>query len=208
MHTERAGQGWPRFITLGDQVGLSRLSGHSFYEAAWAGGWHLRRFEMSGTTRQGLPFEHIELAHRLAEVLAAEAGLSPEPAPAEAVEAAYLRRLKATGALLGPPEPGLVLPPVIQGQAVAAYRVNEIGVTMLGGEANEVAYVSTAQSDAAILLQRDERRAVLAAVPVVRGRVRPGSPLMTTPLAEADWSQPAWRRAVCAWGAWLAGAVK
>src|SRR5690606_2351203 len=96
-----------------------------------------------------------------------------------------------------------VLPPVVRGKAVASYRINDIGVTMLGGGPTEVAYVSIAQADTAILLQRDARRGVLAALPVLRGRVPPGRPLMTTPLAEADWSQPGWRRAVCAWGAWV-----
>ena len=54
--TERDGEAWPRMITMANEegvgmLGLSRLSGHSFYELAWEGGLHVRRFEVSGTSR-------------------------------------------------------------------------------------------------------------------------------------------------------------
>jgi hypothetical protein len=204
--TARDGQDWPRLITLANdqgvgQLGLSRLSGHSFYELAWEGGLHVRRFEISGTTRNKVPFEHIEVATMLAEALGAEHGLQPEPVMPEAVEAAYLRRLKVTGARLGPPEQ-TQLPQEVQGKPAATYQAGDIIVTMfVGGE--DFAYVTAAdEADQALLLRRSEKRGVMLALPISRGRVRQGSPLMTTPLAELG-DTPAWRRAVCAWGAWL-----
>lgn len=208
--TERDGYSWPQLLVFSDedgvgQIGLSRLSGHNFYELSWAGGLHVRYFEIGGTTRQKIPFEHIELATLLAETLAAEAGLQAEPVTAEAVEAAYLRRLKTAGALIGPAG-AVALPQAIEGKPVAAYRVDNILVTLLHGGV-DVAYVTRPDSpnDDAILLRRDARRGVLAALPVVRGRPKPGRPLMTTPLVELDLDSPAWCRAVMAWGAWLAG---
>ena len=203
LRTERAGSGWPRSITLGDQIGLSRLSGHSFYELAWAGGFHVRRFEISGTTRNKIPFEHIEMAMRLAEAVGVEQGLHPEPATSEEIEAAYLRRMKAKAALLGPPQL-TELPPAIQGKPVASYIVNNISVAMLHGHPDHFAYIATSTTgETAILLHQNEQRGVMAALPVIRGRVRRGSPLMTTPLADLDTQRAGWRRALCAWGAWL-----
>jgi hypothetical protein len=200
LRTERVGQGWPRSITLGDQIGLSRLSGHSFFELAWDGGLHVRRFEVSGTTRNKIPFEHTEVAMRLAEALGVEQGLTPEPATAEEIEAAYLRRMKAKGAKLGPPQVQ-ELPPVVQGKPVATYKVNNILVTMLHGGA-DFAYVTTVdESDQAITLRRDEKRGLMMALPVMRGRPRRGNPLMTTPLAARATSE--WNRAICAWGVWV-----
>jgi hypothetical protein len=208
--TERDGYSWPQLLVFTDadgvgQIGLSRLSGHNFYELSWAGGLHVRYFEIGGATRQKIPFEHIELATLVAEVLAAEAGLQAEPVTAEAVEAAYLRRLKAAGALIGPAG-AAALPQAIDGKPVAVYQVDDILATLLHGGI-DVAYVirPDAQNDDAIVLRRDAKRGVLAALPVVRGRPKPSRPLMTTPLAELDLDHPAWRRAVMAWGAWLAG---
>src|SRR5688572_12303637 len=82
--TERNGEDWPRMIVMKDaegnnMLGLSRLSGHSFYELAWNGALNVRRFELSGTTRNKVPFEHIELATMTAEALGAEYGLVPDP---------------------------------------------------------------------------------------------------------------------------------
>ncbi len=204
LTTKRSGEDWPRSLTLGDQIGLSRLSGHSFYELAWDGGLHVRRFEISGATRRKVPFEHIEVALRLAEALGVEQDLSLEPVTAVEVEAAYLRRMKAKGAKLGPPELA-ELPPAIQGQPAASYKVGQVLATMLHG-GQDVAYITAGET--AIVLRRDEKRAVLAALPVLRGRPQRGNILMTTPLNELDLNNPAWRRAVCAWGAWLGRVVK
>jgi hypothetical protein len=209
--TTRDGQDWPRLITLANdqgvgQLGLSRLSGHSFYELAWEGGLHVRRFEISGTTRNKVPFEHIEMATLLAEALGAEHGLQPELVTPETVEAAYLRRMKVTEARLGPPEQ-TQLPKGVQGKPAAMYQVGDVVVTMIvGGE--DFAYVTAAgKADEALLLRRSEKRGVMLTLLVSRGRIRQGSPLMTTPLAELG-DTPAWRRAVCAWGAWLIWALK
>ncbi|MCP4287957.1 MAG: hypothetical protein GY792_26560, partial [Gammaproteobacteria bacterium] len=68
----QAGQNWPLSVVLGDQVGLSRLSGHSFYELTWQGGYNVRRFEISGTRIKKVPFEHIEQAFCMAEILLGE----------------------------------------------------------------------------------------------------------------------------------------
>jgi hypothetical protein len=197
-------QDWPRSITLGDQIGLSRLSGHAFYELAWAGGLHVRRFELSSTTRNRLPVEHIELAHRLAEALGTEQGLAPDPVTPAEIEAAYLRRMKLKRAELGPPEPGLELPAAIQGQPLAIYQAGNVLVMLLR---NNLDFAYATSGDAAILLRRDDKRGILAALPVARGRVR-REPLLTTPLAELDFSQAAARRALCAWAAWLVWVLK
>lgn len=172
------------------------------YELAWDGGLHVRRFEISGTTRQRVPFEHIEMATLLAEALGVEHGLQPEPVSAEAVEAAYLRRMKAKEVTIGPATVK-ELPPAISGRPVAGYKVDDITATMLlGGE--DFAYVTGAEgSDQVVLLRCDDPRGVILALPVKRGRPRRGSPLMTTPLVELDLGDPAWRRALCAWGCWL-----
>jgi hypothetical protein len=162
----------------------------------------VRRFELSNTTRRGVPFEHIEVALMVAEVLGAEFSLQPEPVTALEVEAAYLRRMKATGAELGPP-PFTELPTeALEGQPVAAYRVAEIVATLLHG-GQDFAYV-TPQSDpeTGILLRRDEGRGVMVAMPVRRGRPRRGGTLMTTPLADLSNSVE-WNRSLAAWGAWL-----
>lgn len=208
--TERGEESWPRMITLADSagtglIGLSRLSGHSFYELAWEGGLHTRRFEISGTTRGHVPFEHIELATMLAEALGAEYNLQPEPVTAAAVEAAYLRRLKAAGAEIGPPQV-TGLPQAIEGRPVAVYRVAAIQVLLLHGGA-DFAYATAGDPEAGVLLRRDDNRGVIAALPVIRGRPRRGNPLMTTPLAELDLSDSGWNRSLCAWAAWLAGSV-
>jgi hypothetical protein len=210
LQVERDKQGWPRSIILGDQIGLSRLSGHSFYELAWNAGLNVRRFEISGTTRNKVPVEHIEVALRLAEALAAEQDISPEPVTATEVEAAYLRRMKAKRAELGPPQLQQS-PPAIQGTPVAEYRVNDIVVTLLYG-GPDLAYIMPAlpankngetRDEIAVVLQRDKQKGVILALPVVKGRPRRGNFLMTTPLAEVNLNNGEWLRAVASWGAWL-----
>jgi hypothetical protein len=210
LHTERDGEGWPRSLIFGDQIGLSRLSGHSFYELVWEGGLHVRRFELSSTTRNRVPVEHIELATALAETLALEYDIPLPPVTAEAVEAAYLRRMKAKRAELGEPQPR-ELPPAIQGKPMAEYRVNNIVATLLYG-GTDFAYIAPAsspgnngqkQEKAAVLLQRNEQKGVMTALLVIKGRPRRGSPLMTTPLEGMNLREGSWLRSVTAWGAWL-----
>ena len=203
--TERDLQDWPRSVTLGDQIGLSRLSGHSFYELAWGGASHVRRFEISGTTRNKVPFEHIDLALTLAEVLGQEVGVSSDPATPEEVEATYLRRMKASVAEVGPAKLAEV-PKGIQGTPIGAYTVQDVGVTILHGE-TDFAYITKKDGDQALVLRRDPKKSVLVALPVVRGRVQRNMTLMTTPLAAIDFNKPAWIRALCAWGAWLTVAL-
>lgn len=208
--SEPDGQNWPRTLVLSDaagvgQLALSRLSGHNFFELSWAGGVHVRYFEIGGTTRQKVPFQHIELATLLAETLGAEYGLTPEPVTADTVEAAYLRRMKATGAVID--HGSGAVPKTIQGRPVAVYMVGEVQVMLLQGGA-DFAYVTVTTSQGeAVLIRRDERQAALVALPVKRGRPRRGQVLMSTPLAELELSQPGWARAVSAWGAWLAWAL-
>lgn len=207
LQTEpRDGPDWPQLTTLGNQIGLTRLSGHSLYELAWQGGLHLRRFELSSTTRNKLPVEHIELALALAETLATEHELAPEPATAGEVEAAYLRRLKVSEARLDVPlaEP---LPEAIAGQPVVTYHAGGFIASVLHHPEN-FAYVAAPGAESGILLHRNSSRGVMAALPVVKGRVRRGSPLMTTPLADLDLSQGRWLRALCAWGVWLAAVME
>jgi hypothetical protein len=201
LTTERSDQDWPRSLILGDQMGLSRLSGHSFYELAWEGGRHVRRFELSSTSRSKLPVEHIELSLELAETLALEQGVPLPPVTAAEVEAAYLRRLKAKRAEIGPPAV-TELPPMIKGRPAASYNVGNIVATLLiGGE--DFAYITCAdETEQAVLLRRDEKRGLMLALPVRRGRPRQGNPLMTTPLAELE-AGAEWHRALCAWGTWL-----
>jgi hypothetical protein len=174
--TEAKETDWPQLMVLrtteGEgMLGLSRLSGHAFYECAWEGGLHVRRFELSGTTRNRIPFEHIEIAILLAEALGAETNLHPEPISIEAVEAAYLRRMKVREAELGPAKL-TELPPAIQGQAAASYRVGEVVVTMLWG-AEDFAYATLESKGAneGVLLRRNRQRGVMVAMPVTRGSV-------------------------------------
>jgi hypothetical protein len=205
--SEKDGEDWPRMITLSNadgvgMIGLSRLSGHSFYELAWQGGMRVRRFELSSTTRDRIPFEHIELATLMAEALGKEERLVTEPVTAAEVEAAYLRRMKAARAEIGPAELK-ELPAAIEAKPAASYRVGNVLVTMLHGGEN-YAYVTVKDSDSAFLLCRDSKKEVMVAYPVHRGRPRRGAPLMSTPLAELNLKDSAWNRAVCSWGAWLA----
>ncbi|MCL4303974.1 MAG: hypothetical protein KJ077_50285 [Anaerolineae bacterium] len=203
---------WPQLMVLGNaegegMLGLSRLSGHAFYEVAWEGGLHVRRFELSGTTRNKIPFEHIELATLLAETLGAETNLQPEPIAIEAVEAAYLRRMKAREAQLGPAKL-TELPSAVHGQAAASYRVGEVVVTMLwGGEDFAYAILESKGGNEGVLLRRNQQRGVMTALPVTRGRPQPGSVLMTTPLIELPTGAAA-NRALCAWAAWLVWALQ
>ena len=200
LSTERNVTNWPVTVTLGDQIGLSRLSGHNFYEVAWGGGLFTRRFEISSTTRNKVPFEHTELALRLVECLDDKGAALPEPATPDEVEAAYLRLMKAGGAELGPPE--ATLPDGIAGVPVAAYRVNDVIVTLLKDGGDNFAYAAAGE-EAAVLLRKNEKRGVMAAsqVRLRKGRARgTGGVLMTTPLEGLDRS---WNRALCAWAAWL-----
>jgi hypothetical protein len=167
---------------------------------------HVRRFEISSTTRNHVPFEHIELATMLAEALGTEYDLHPEPVTPAEVEAAYLRRMKAGGAELGAPPQGISLPHGTEGQPAAAYRVGEIQVTMLFG-GPDFAYARAGDPEAGILLRRDDNRGVMVALPVMHGRPRRGSPLMTTPLAELNLQDNRWNRSLCSWAAWLAWTI-
>jgi hypothetical protein len=206
LTSERDGQGWPRSIIYGDQIGLSRLSGHSFYELVWEGGLHVRRFELSSTTRNRVPIEHIELALAMAEVLALEYDIPLPPVTPSEVEAAYLRRMKAKRAELGPSQVQ-ELPAAIQGKPVASYKVNNVLVTMLHSEL-DFAYITAEGKDTAVLLQRNVQRGVMTALPVVKGRPRRGSPLMTTPLADMAGQEGLWLRTLASWGAWLVWALR
>jgi hypothetical protein len=191
-------EAWPRSLILGDQVGLTRLSGHGYYELVWDGGQQVRRFELSNTSRAKLPVEHIELAVALAEALAGEEGPRPEASGPEAIEALFLRRMKISGAELGPPMTTLPLER-LDGQPVASYVVGSVEVAWIQGGDIVACAVNREQ---AVALQRDERRGELSALPVRRGRLR-GQALMRIPLAEVG-SGGAWTRALCAWAAWLA----
>ncbi len=201
------GEDWPRTLVMYDQedqpqLGLSRLSGHAFYELTWDGGLHIRRFDMSSTSRNRLEFEHIELATRLAEVIAGDMDLHFEPVSPEQIEAAYLRRMKAPTASLmaATTQP----PQAIKGTPAAMYVVNGITATLLTGQ-DDLVYATPENDDAeAVLLTRNDKRGVVMAVPVRRDRPKRSSPLMTTPLAGLDLSNPSYLRALCAWAAWLA----
>jgi hypothetical protein len=202
------GMDWPRFLTIAERVGLTRLSGHSFYELSWDGGLRSRHFELSNTTRNKIPFEHTELALRLAEVVAE--GERPDPASPEEVEAAYLRRLfnprkgKDYFVEMGPPQPEN-LPDGVDGTPLATYRAGDVAVTILHG--NDTIACAVA-GGTVIALHRDERRGVVAAFQVVRGRVK-RQPLMTTPLDELSSPlSPEETRALSAWAAWLAREVE
>jgi hypothetical protein len=205
----QGGQSWPRSLIFGEQIGLSRLSGHSFYELVWEGGLHVRRFELSSTTRNKVKIEHIELATALAETLALEYDIPLPPVTPAEVEAAYLRRMKAKRAEVGPPQP-VELPRFVEGKPVASYQVNDILVTLLHG-GQDFAYAVLAEGkenkeaeQTAVLLQRNEQRGEMMALPVVKGRLRRGNPLITTPLVELDLRDGVFLRALAAWGAWLA----
>ncbi len=100
------------------------------------------------------------------------------------------------------------LPPAIQGQAAASYRVGDIVVTMLrGGEDFAYAVLGSKEGNEGVLLRRNRQRGVMAALPVTRGRPQPGSVLMTTPLAELPLGA-AGNRALCSWAAWLVWALQ
>ncbi len=203
------GGDWPRTLVMYNQagqpqLGLSRLSGHAFYEVSWDGGLHIRRFEVSSTSRNRIPFEHIELATRFAEALGAEFDLRFAPISAEEIEAAYLRRMKADTAVLQKAIDEL--PPAIKGIPAAMYVVNGIIATILTGGDDLVYAVPDyeGKGSTAVLLTRNDKRGVIMAVPVQRGRPRRGSVLMTTPLDGTSLSDPAVNRSLCAWAAWLA----
>jgi hypothetical protein len=110
--------------------------------------------------------------------------------------------MKAPSAGLGPPPEGEESSARIGGTPVATYEAGDVAVILLhGGEYPALASAGETQ----VALRRDEKRGVLAASPVVKGRPR-REPLMTTPLAEIEQT-PEWRRALCAWAGWLAWAI-
>jgi hypothetical protein len=94
------------------------------------------------------------------------------------------------------------LPDSVGGTSVTTYQAGDVAFTMLYG-ADDV--VVAALGETTIILRHDERRGVLAALPVMRRRVRRES-LMTMPLAEIE-PTPEWNRALCAWIGWLAWAI-
>jgi len=200
-------EAWPRFLTLGDRVGISRLNGHGFYEAAWEGGEKHRRFEISGTTKNRIPVEHTEIALAMGEILAGDdEDAKVEPTTPAEIEAAYLRRMKATGVKLGPAptkspldNPGGSIPAAtytVTGKAGPEVEV----VCMSGGEVVACALIA---GEAVVALRRDERAGLLVAHPVRRGRVRLAQKPLTTSLDEIGRSAM-WVRAQSAWAAWLA----
>ena len=210
LSTTTDGEGWPRTITMTDTagtplLGLSRLSGHNFYELSWNGRLNVRLFEISSTSRNKVPVEHIELALLLAETLAAEQNLQPEPVTANDVEAAYLRRMKAKRAVLAQPTlTAAQLPLTIKGQPAAAYTVGQVTATLLADGDDGLAFVTRADNEAqSLLLRRDLKRGLLLALPVQRGCPQRGNALMSTSLAELDLTDPDVIRAVLAWGCWL-----
>lgn len=214
LEVERSKQSWPLSIVLGEQVGLSRLSGHSFYELTWQGGYNVRRFEISGPRIKNVPFEHIELAFCMAEIVFGQGQGNEdeailEPVSPQEIEAAYLRRLKAKRAEVLAPQI-TELPRVIRGKPVATYKVNDMLATIIHGDNEAVAYITSAEDNQngvnqgqGVLLFRDERQGVMAAVPVNRGRPVRGNRLMTTPLADLNLKSGDWLRVLCVWGAWL-----
>lgn len=207
LEVQDDGQDWPRSLLIGDQIGLSRLSGHSFYELAWEGGLHVRRFDLNGTSKNKVPIEHIELAIQMVETLAAEYGLAIDPVTANDVEAAYLRRLKIRRAELVRPKPGLVLPRLIKGTPAAMYKAGDLISVLLQGDKNDFAYISYEKEgvllENGVLLQINPTRGLIESFPVTNGRPMRSGRLMDTPLSELNLKNGAWLRALSAWGAWL-----
>lgn len=175
------------------------------YELVWAGGLHIRRFELSSTSRQKIPVEHIELATALAETLALEAGLELPPVTAEQVEAAYLRRLKVERVSFGQPDGG-PLSQAVRGRAMVVYRAGPVSAYILHDD-RDLIYATARDTDTGILIQRDPARERLAALTVTRGRLQRGEPLQTTPLSDIDLTDGGGLRSVAAWAAWLASVV-
>ncbi len=98
------------------------------------------------------------------------------------------------------------LPPAIKGTPAAMYVVKGITATILTG-GNDLVYAVPdyeGKGITAVLLTRNDKRGVIMAVPVQRGRPRRGSALMTTPLEGTNLSNPATNRSLCSWAAWLA----
>jgi hypothetical protein len=214
LSTTNDGKGWPRTITMTDAegtplLGLSRLSGHNFYQLSWNGGLNVRLFEISSTSRHNVPVEHIELALLLTETMAAEQDLQPEPVTANDVEVAYLRRMKVKHAALAQPTLTTAqLPRAIKGRPVAAYTAAQVTATLLADGGDDLAFVVKGENEAqALLLRRDLKRGVLLALPVQRGRPQRSKALMSTPLSELDLTDPDIIRAVLAWGCWLLWAM-
>ncbi len=65
----------------------------------------------------------------------------------------------------------------------------------------DFAYTTAEGKDTTVLLQRNTQRRAMTALPVVKGRPRRGSPLMTTPLADVAGQEGLWLRTITAWGA-------
>ena len=193
---------WPRFTAVADKVGLLRLSGHGFYEVAWGQSEYVRRFELSSTRQRGLPVEHVEIAVNIARVLAE--GAEFPPASPEAIEVAYLRRIKATAVELGPPPAQTPLGdyPAIAGYTIHHRHGDPLPVTIF--QALElVAFAPIpGRPDEGMALKKDPDRNLLGVWPVRRGVLR--RPLLTgTPLQEVG-KGGAWMRALCAWLGWVA----
>lgn len=202
-------EAWPRFLVFSDRAGISRLNGHGFYEASWGGGESIRRFELSATSRNRIPVEHTEVALGIAMVLAGP-DAQIEPADTKAIEAAFLRRMKASKITLGPPPADPVLEKTGSTPSASFSIYNAKGeelvktVWMSGGETVACAVIN---GETVMALQADAQNQVLAARPVVKKRVRSSQNVQTTPLNGIDW-QPQWIRALCAWLGWLAWVLK
>lgn len=202
-------EAWPRFLAFGKQAGISRLNGHGFFEVSWNEGEFIRRFELSATSRNRIPVEHTEIALGIAQALAGP-DARPEPADTKAIEAAFLRRMKAVKITLGPPPAD----PVLEGTkstpsasfSIYNAKGEELVKTVWMSKGDTVACAVIGE-ETVMALQVDAQNQVLAVRPVVKKRVRPSQNIQTTPLGEIDW-QPKWIRALCAWLGWLAWVLK
>ena len=194
---------WPRFLVVGDQVGITRLNGHGFYELVWDGGEYNRRFDLGGTTKERIPIEHTELVLRMGEVLAGE-GAAAKPASPQEIKAAYLRRMKANKVTLGPPPQTLPVDD-IKGKAVASYTVAvkkgpQVEVAWIaGGEIRACAVVG----DEAMVLREDKRAKALVIHPVKNRRIRLPQKVLTAPVEGGLWKGPDRVRVLSSWIAWV-----
>ena len=196
---------WPRGLVLGDSLGITRLSGHAFYELTWvdeaAGTYRSRRFDLNNSSRRKIPVEHVELAVAIAQV-AGKLAITPEPAEPDEIEAAFLRRMKVEKAVLGPPD--IEFPVTgVKGQGLVSYQVGNIKATWLQGDA--VLAVAW-HGEQAMALKQNEQTERLEVIPVVRNRMR-GRALMRV-LVEEVGEGGAWMRAMLSWLCWLVWAQR